>query len=174
MSVGDECYKGKVQLQWCALYTKPRKECQVCSFLEEEGYKVYLPTIPVRRRGRVVTVPFFSCYLFARLNGALDFSAVRWTPGLRRIVTFGDQTAVVPDDVISFLRERLATLRESHCPVPRFKRGDRVRIRCGPFADFEGVFEQGLTSRDRAKILVDFLGQWTRCEVDIDSIKRVH
>jgi len=158
---------------WYALYTKPHKELQVRSFLKSEGYEVYLPTIGVRRRGRQKVVPFLSCYLFARLSGPVDFPAVRWSPGLRRIVRFGSRPATVPDSVISLMRERLARLQEAGCPVHSFRRGDRLRIMSGPFTDLEAVFEESLSSRDRGKILVDFLGRWTRCEIEIDSLKKV-
>ncbi|NIQ80044.1 MAG: hypothetical protein GTN93_18530 [Anaerolineae bacterium] len=48
-----------------------------------------------------------------------------------------------------------------------------MTIRSGPFADFEAVYEEGLSSGDRARILVDCLGRWTRCEVSIDSLRKV-
>ena len=163
-----------ITVHWCALYTKPHKERDVGSFLESKGYEVYLPAILVKRRGRKRPVPFFSCYLFARLDGSAGFSSVRWTPGLRSVISFDHQPAIVPDDVISLLKERLARMQESRHLTHPFKPGDRVTVRSGPLADFEGVFEQGLSSRDRARILLDCLGRWTRCEVDIDSLKKVY
>jgi transcriptional antiterminator RfaH len=158
---------------WYALHAKPHKERQVSSLLETEGHEVYLPSLSVRRRGQQRSVPFFSCYLFARLNGASELSSIKWTPGLRTIVSFGDQPAVVPDEVISQIRKRLDWLQETG-PHALLKRGDRVTIRSGPFAHFEAVFEEGLSSGDRARILVDCLGRWTRCEVSIDSLRKVY
>lgn len=159
---------------WYTLYAKPHKEPQVSSFLKNEGYEVYLPTVHVRSRGRQKTVPFFSCYLFVRMNGSLDLSSVRWTPGLRSIVSFGGRLAIVPDEAISVLKQRLSRMHESGYPVHPFKPGDRVAIRSGPLADFEALFDESLSSRDRARVLVSCLGRWTRCEVDIDSLKRLY
>jgi transcriptional antiterminator RfaH len=159
---------------WYTLFAKPHKERQVSSFLKNKGCEVYLPTIPVRRHGRQKTVPFFSRYLFVRMDVSLDLSSVRWTPGLRSIVSFGGQPAIVPNETISVLKQRLARMQESGYPVHPFKPGDRVAIRSGPLADFEAVFDEGLSSRDRARVLVDCLGRWTRCELDIDSLKRLH
>jgi transcriptional antiterminator RfaH len=163
-----------ITVHWCALYTKPHKERQVGGFLESKGYEVYVPGIRVRRRGRERLELLFSCYLFARLNGSGDVSSVRFTPGLRRIVSFGGEPAIVPDEVIALTRERLARVEQSNSPIHPFKPGDRVTIKSGPFADFAGVFEQGLSSRDRARILLDCLGRWTRCEVAIDSLRKVY
>lgn len=157
---------------WCTLYTKPYKEHQVSNFLESRGYETYLPTIPVRKNGSYKVVPFFSCYLFVRVDSSNGFFSVRWTPGLRRVVSFGDQPAMVDDDVVSFLRQRLAEMQESGYEAYWFKPGDRVVITSGPLRDLEGIFDDKLSSRDRAKILVDFLGRWTPCHVDIDCLKK--
>jgi len=158
---------------WYALHAKPHKERQVCDYLKSEGFEVYLPLLPAARRSRRKAVPFFSCYLFALLDGADHFSAVRWTPGLRRIVSFGGKPARVPDEVVSSIQQRLNWLWDTGQTVYPFDKGDRVVVRCGPLADLEGIFQERLSSRDRARILVECLGRWTRCEVDIDDLDRV-
>lgn len=158
--------------RWYALYTKPRKEYRVSSFLESKGYETYLPTTRVRKNGKEKTAPFFSCYLFIRMDASLGFSQVRWTPGLRRIVSFGDQPAVVDDNVVSFVQQRLAEMEQSGYEAYRFKPGERIVMTSGPLRDFEAVFERGLSSGQRARVLVDFLGRWTRCEVEIDCLKK--
>lgn len=158
---------------WYALYTKPHKEEQVCSLLESKGLEAYLPTVKIRKNGHCKVTPFFSCYLFVRVGPSNDLSSMRWTPGLRRVVSFGDQPALVDDDVISFLRQRLAEMEEMGYRASQFKSGERVLITSGPLKDFEAVFEHGLSSGQRARILVDFLGRWTRCEVEIDRLKKV-
>ena len=159
---------------WYTLYTKPHKEQQVSSFLESKGFEPYLPLIQVRKRGQEKSVPFFSCYLFVRVGSSNGLPSLRWTPGLRRIVSFGQQPALVDEHVISFIKQHLADMQESGCTAYRFKPGDRVAITSGPLRDFEAVFDQSLSSRDRAKILVDFVGRRTRCEVEIDCLEKVH
>jgi len=159
---------------WHVLYTKPHKEHQVSGILESKGFELYLPTIQVRKNGRRKTEPFFSCYLFIRMDPAEDLPSVRWTPGLRRIVSFGDKLAIVPEGVISLIRRRLAQMRELNCSGCSFKSGERVLIKDGPLKDFEAVFDRALSSRDRAVVLVDLLGRWTRCEVDVGCLERVY
>jgi len=158
---------------WYTLYTKPHKEQQVSGFLESKGLETYLPTVKIRKNGNYKVVPFFSCYLFVRVDPSNGLSSVRWTPGLRRIVSFGDQPAVVDDNVVSCLRQRLAEMQESGYEAYRLKPGDRIVITSGPLRDFEAVFERGLSSGQRARILVDFLGRRTRCEVEIDRLEKV-
>jgi transcriptional antiterminator RfaH len=159
---------------WYALYTKPYKEQQVCSFLESKGFETYLPTLKIRKNGHYKVTPFFSCYLFVRAHPSSGLFSLRWTPGLRRVVSFGEQPALVNDNVVSFLRQRLAEMQEPGYRAYPFNPGDRVVMLSGPLRDFEAVFESGLSSGQRARVLVDFLGRWTRCEVEIDRLKKVH
>ncbi len=89
------------------------------------------------------------------------------------IVSFGGQPAVVPERAISLIRQRLAEMGELVRGEHDFEPGDRVMIKAGPFRDFEAVFEGSLSSGDRARILVDFLGRWTPCEVEIGCVEKV-
>jgi len=159
---------------WYALYTKPHKEHHVSSFLESRGLETYLPTVWVRKDGRRKTEPFFSCYLFARFDPADCFPQIRWTPGLRRVLSFGSQLAPVADELISSIRKRLADMGELSHKVSRFKAGDRVAIKAGPFRDFSAIFDQSLSSQDRAWVLVEFLGRCTRFDLPLDWLERVH
>ncbi|GAG50058.1 unnamed protein product, partial [marine sediment metagenome] len=121
------------------------------------------------------TVPFFSCYLFVRLDPAGALPGVRWTTGLRRIVSFGGEPAVVGDNIVALMKKRLAEMAESGYPrCDRFKPGERMRIRGGPLRDLEAIFDRALSSQDRAMVLVDLLGRWTRCEVDVSCLKKLH
>ena len=158
---------------WYALYTKPHKEHHVRSFLENRGFEIYLPTIQVRKNGKKKAVPFFSCYLFVRLVSDA-VSSVRWTPGLRRIVSFGGEPVAIPDDVISLIRRRVAKMGELDYVACRFKSGEQVVIKGGPLMYFEAVFDLVLSHRDRATILVDMLGRLTRCEVDVSYLEKLH
>ncbi len=159
---------------WYAFYTKPSKEHHVSSLLENKGFETYLPTIQVRQNGKRKTVPFFSCYLFVRMDAAEALPAVRWTPGLRRIVSFGQQPAAVADEVIDTIRRHLKQMEEAGYPVEqRFKPGDRVRIKSGPLRDFEAVFDRSLSSSNRAKVLLDLLGRLTTCEIELDHLEEV-
>jgi len=157
---------------WYALYTKPHKERHVSSLLESRGLETYLPSVPVRKNDRRRVKPFFSCYLFARFDPSEAFPSIQWTPGLRRILSFGGQLAVVPDEVVSSIRKRLAKVDELSYSTHRFRPGDRVTVTSGPFKDFEAIFDRSLSSRERARVLVEFLGRWTSCEVSLDCLER--
>ena len=159
--------------RWYAIYTKPHKEDLVRSLLEERGVETYLPTIRVKKNGQRKIEPFFSCYLFVHLDPEAT-SSVRWTPGLRRLVGFGEAPAVIPDEVISLIQRRIAKMGELDYATYRFNQGEQVVITGGPFKYLEAVFDRAVSGRDRAMILVDILGRSTRCEVDASYLKKIH
>lgn len=158
---------------WYTLYTKPRREQQVSEILSEKGIETYVPTIQVRRRGKMVERPFFPRYMFIRCDfDEIGLSEVKWTPGLTRIISFGGGPTKVPDAIIERLQEHIQKLRTDGEYSP-FKRGDKVRIKSGPLRDFEAVFAEHLSSADRVQILVTVLGNLRRAEIDIDDIERL-
>lgn len=157
---------------WYALYTKPKKEQQVAAQLEEEGIETYLPTVQrkVRRRDRPDRVVFFPCYLFARLDfGVVPRSSIAWMPGIRRIVSLGEQPAVVDDQVIGLIRRRLEGVEE--VGYGGLRQGDRVRIQSGPLRDLEAIFDRPLSSADRVRILLDVVGRMTPVDIDYSDLK---
>lgn len=164
---------------WYALFTKPRREHQVGQILSEKGIETYVPTVQMRRRGRTVERPFFPRYMFIRVDfDEIGLSEVQWTPGLTRIVSFGDGPTRVPAVMIEELKERLEEFNRNGTYSP-FKPGDRVRIKSGPLRDFDAVFDSHLSSADRVRILVKVLDEVSRMElekrveIDVDDIERL-
>lgn len=163
---------------WYALYTKPRKEWHVESVLNSRDIETYLPTIEVyvRKRDARILRPFFPCYLFAHIDfTTVSRSSISWTPGLRRIVSFGGQPTVVSDEIVSLIRARLTQVKEAGgLGKVLFKKGDVVRIKEGPLRDLDAIFEQHLSAAERVKILVNILGRLTPVEVEVDWLEKLH
>jgi transcription elongation factor/antiterminator RfaH len=158
-------------LRWYALYTKPKKERQVDALLREQGIETYLPTArrKVRRRDRPDRIVYFPCYLFARLDlGDTPRSSINWMPGIRHIVSLGEQPAVVADEIVELLRRRLEGIEEAG--YGNLKQGDRVRITSGPLRDLEAIFDRPVSAADRVRVLLDVMGRMTPVEIDHSEI----
>lgn len=161
--------------QWYTLHTKPKAEYQVTAVLQQRQIETYLPEVmtPTANK-RQRKQPFFPCYLFARIDFArVGLSAVQWTPGLRRVVTFEDQPATVPAEVIALIRQKLDQL-EAAGGLPRhnFKVGDTVRIKEGPFQDMLALFNGPMSSAERVQVLLNILGQACRVKVDVAALEK--
>lgn len=161
---------------WYALHTKPHMERQVSQRLAAKEIETYLPLISVRckRAGQVVrrTQALFPSYLFARADlDAIGLSALRWTPGLRDLVAFGEHPSIVPDALLADIRARVDSgSAQQQLTQPKFSVGQNVRLQSGPFDELDAVFERTLPGRLRAKILVNLLGRLTSVEVDLDQL----
>jgi transcriptional antiterminator RfaH len=159
---------------WYALYTKPRQERQVDTFLRGQEIETYLPTVQrkVRRRDRPDRVVYFPCYLFARVDfDVIPLSSIAWMPGVRRIVSTGSQPAVVPDEIVEMIRMRLETIEE--VGYGNLRQGDRVRITSGPLRDLEAIFDEPLPAAERVRILLEVMGRMTSVEIDSSQIARI-
>ena len=160
--------------QWYALYTKPNSEYQVARILKHHGFETYLPDIELLKAHRMCKrAPFFPCYLFMKIDlETVHASRWLWTPGLRCIVTRGDQPVSVPDKVINLMRHKLNEFKtarsQSECS---FKPGETVRITNGPFRDMLAVFDKPITPSERVQILFHVLGRASRVQIDISDLE---
>jgi transcriptional antiterminator RfaH len=148
-------------LHWYALRSKPHKERTVYELLQAKKEEVFFPTIrvkPVNPRAARVR-PYFPGYLFVHADLAKGgLNLYNWLPGTHGLVTFGDVPAMVPDNLIAELRQRLRQIEADGGLVNgRYHKGERVRIISGPFAGYDAIFDAHLPGRERVRVLLAFL-----------------
>lgn len=162
--------------QWYTLHTKPNAEYQIVTTLQQRGIQTYLPEIeiPKARNGRKKK-PFFPCYLFGKVDlEIVGFSQVQWIPGLRRIVSFGDQPVPMPNAVIDMIRRKLGGIETADgWPTHTFRPGDTVRITDGPFRNMLAIFDRSTTSSERVQVLLSILGHASRVQLSVANLKKV-
>jgi transcriptional antiterminator RfaH len=165
---------------WYTLHTKPRTEYQVSQSLQTRGVQTYLPEIEASsaHQGRTVE-PLFPCYLFVKLDfETVGLLQVAWTPGLRRIVGFGDRPAPLADEVIDGIQRRLenddaAADAAGAWPRHALQPGDSVRITHGPLSDLLAVVEGPTAPAERVQVLLKFLGRASRAHVSVSDLEKI-
>ena len=156
---------------WYAVATKARDEAIAKANLERQDYRVFLPTINLkkRRRGRwvPVTEPLFPGYLFVSLVlGADDPAPIRSTVGCIGLVRFGQTYTPLPSSLIAALQCASEDALDTAVP---FNRGEKVRVIAGPFAGLEAVFDMP-RGEDRAQVLLELLGKVQRLTISQDDL----
>ena len=151
---------------WYVFHAKPHKERQVAEQLRQRGCDVFLPLVrisPVNPRAARER-SFFPCYLFARLDlEAVGVNTIQWLPGLHRLVQFGGQPAVVPDNFVHELKRRVAQIRAAGGMVfDGLERGMAVKITSGPFAGYEAIFDLRLGDTGRVRVLLEWVEEAQR------------
>jgi transcriptional antiterminator RfaH len=117
-----------------------------------------LGKMQLRQQERMIerVVPLFPCYLFAFFSLEAVSRKIRYTPGVRELVQFGKQAAIVPCWVIDQL-----TLRCAHGPVElpaaTLAQGAPVRVVGGPFRKFEAIFDEYLSGTERVAVLLSVM-----------------
>jgi transcriptional antiterminator RfaH len=100
--------------------------------------------------------PLFPCYLFAFFSLGHAARQIRYTPGVRNIVQFGEQAAAVPvwiiDELISRCAEGPVDLSK-----PRFSIGTRVKVVRGPFQEIDAVFDGYCSGTERVAVLLSIM-----------------
>jgi transcriptional antiterminator RfaH len=154
---------------WYCVRTQPKHEHVAAVALRRNlGVKCFSPRIRYRkitRRGPVWFVEaMFPGYLFARFIYADLHRGVQSMPGVSSIVRFGDRVAALSEVTIDALR---GASGEDEIVVfdaePQVR--EPVKIAQGAFRGLEAVVTQVLPTKERVKVLLDFLGRAVEAEI---------
>jgi transcription antitermination factor NusG len=94
---------------------------------------------------------------------------LRWTPGLRSIVSMGGRPVPVPDEVVQKIRHHLATIAQAD-PEGPFRQGDGVRITRGPFKGLDAVFDRTLSAKGRVRVFLEWMSRRVSADLDLDDL----
>lgn len=90
------------------------------------------------------------------------------TPGVVRLISFGDRAQPVPDSFISTLRTQLERVNADRgIAAHAFHVGARVRLTDGPLEGLEALFRGTMEPSRRADVLLEFMGRLQEVKVDI-------
>lgn len=159
---------------WYAIRTKAKHEAVAARFAEARGVGIYLPVYLARRqwsdRVKVIEMPLFSGYFFARVEREERVKVLE-APGVVGIVGFAGEPTPIPDIEIENVQKLMKSgLPASPCPY--VKVGDKVRIRSGPLVGMEGTLQK-IKNRWRFVLTVDLLQKGVAVEVDSETVESV-
>ena len=141
--------------EWFAVQTRPRYEKRVVAELQQKAIEVFLPLLPTKRqwsdRQRVVDLPLFPTYIFARITRTADKRvAVLRTDGVAKFVGNRGAGTPIPESEIESVR----ILLKGGVPFqsyPFLSVGQRVRVRGSSLDGVEGVL---LAKNDDLSLMV--------------------
>lgn len=148
------------QSKWYVVRAKPRQELRALANLQNQQIEAFMPQIKVtklRRGKRTQTVePMFPGYLFIELDHyQTAYYKVRSTYGVAKILTFGEQPAIVPPALIEELQNISAETTQGVSEnLPTI--GQRMEITEGPFKGMLGKIIE-LDGDSRCVVLLEWL-----------------
>ncbi|MCP3992207.1 MAG: transcription termination/antitermination protein NusG [Actinomycetia bacterium] len=176
--------------RWYVLHTQSGYENKVKSNLaartqsmnmEERIFEIVIPLEDVVdfKNGKKVVVQkkVFPGYLLVRMRLDDDsWFVVRNTPGVTGFVGAGNKPSPLPRrDVESFLSAKDEGDEPSRKGRPRLEygMGETVRVKEGPFADFQGEIVEINEDQLKLKVLVNIFGRETPVELEFAQVGKI-
>ncbi len=176
--------------RWYVLHTQSGYEKKVKSNIEartssmnmeERIFEVVIPMEDVVefKNGKKVVVPkkVFPGYLLCRMRLDDDsWFVVRNTPGVTGFVGAGNKPSPLPrKDVEGFLSVKEEGDDASRKGRPRleYEMGETVRVKEGPFADFQGEIVEINEDQLKVKVLVNIFGRETPVELEFAQVGKL-
>src|SRR5207249_2135369 len=130
------------------------------------------PTYPVKRKiaGLVqsVVAPLFPHYLFVLLNTKDNWSTIRSTRGVSKIVYFNSMPASLDHQIIAGLQQQCARLH-GQATEPILKPGQRVLITEGCFKELEAIVT-ATSGEERVSLLINLFNRRQHIELSINAV----
>ncbi len=154
--------------QWFCLRSQPKHEHIAARVLRSQfSLEVFCPRIRFKKktvRGIEWRIePLFPNYLFARYNPMEHQVAVRYAFGVSSIISFGGKSRVVEPWVIEDLRSHFDDQEIKEIP-DTMQQGDTAIVADGPMQGLTVVVTQVMPSKERVKVLLEFLGRQSEVE----------
>jgi transcriptional antiterminator RfaH len=144
---------------WHVAMTKSGAERIAERNLNQQGIDTYLPLTwrHIKKQQTRELIPMFPGYIIFAMGDDDDWTPIRSTKGLLKIIRFGQDPAQIADDVIEHLQQQESAEGIHEIPGMDYEPGDRVRVLDGPFKFYEAVITA--KPRDRLAVLLSGMGR---------------
>jgi transcriptional antiterminator RfaH len=164
------------QRSWYVIHTKPSNEYRVETHLANQKIEVLLPLLEMFQysNGKMVSKikPLFPNYLFAKLDIDLHYYKVKWTRGVNKILSIGNEPIPISEKVIQTIKSRIGENNLVKLD-DGLEEGNIVQFTSGPFKDLMGVFDKKMSDGKRVRVLLSLIGVDVPVQVSKYQIKKV-
>ena len=160
--------------EWFILQFKSNSHYQAMKNLNQQGFETFLPLheTTLRKTSRFVksTKPLFPGYMFVLFDRTeLKWHKIRNTYGVSRLVTFNSSLKSIPSAFVENLMKRYDSSGKL-IPIEKIKKGGKVKILKGPFANFIATVEK-YEADQRIWILMDLMGRKTKLQTPLNTLQ---
>ena len=159
---------------WFLAQLKPNSVKIADRNLKRQGFRTFLPMEETTKRSRSKFVtteqPMFPGYIFVAFDVRKGgWRAINSTNGVTRLVSFGNDPAAVPREIVAQLMMR-CDIHGKLLPPDTFSPGEEVVFTQGPFANLVAEIE-GAAPERRVWVLMDIMGNQTRVAVEPNQLR---
>lgn len=115
--------------------------------------------------------PYFTGYMFVHTDlEEVGKNYFRWLPDSLGLVRFGDEPAIVPENVIHNIQQVVDAINQDGGEqLDGLKPGDEILVDEGPFKGYRGVFDTRLSGTERVCVLLSMLQEGRKLPVELDA-----
>lgn len=164
--------------RWYVVHTHAKQEGRAESNLLSWNVETFIPRYTAKRLNEFKSEPsytvrpLFPGYIFARLSSFDMFHKVRYTRGVRGILSMGNKPIALDDSIVATIMSRsdsdgLVKLEDE------IKSGDEVIVNGSAFSGFVAIFDRRMKDTERIVVLLKTAYQFSVILPESSVIKNV-
>ena len=160
-------------MKWIVVQTKPNCENKAYLNLKRQGYEIFFPKVKktISKFNKFINVvkPLFPSYIFVSITSKQNWSKIRNTYGVSKILKFSDHLYFLPFDVINDLKMK-CDCRGFAVDFRKYVKGEKVRFFKNNQTCLDAVFEEQIDKK-RSFIFINFLNQKVKASVETKNLE---
>jgi transcription antitermination factor NusG len=145
--------------KWYVVYTRPRWEKKIASFLVQKGIEHYCPLNRVMKqwsdRKKIVLEPLFKGYIFVKLQESVKWD-IKNVDGIINFVYWLGKPAHVKDEEIITIRKFLQEFEGVEVREKQLGINSKVLVKQGVLMNYKGIVMQ--MKGNKATVNIDSMG----------------
>ncbi|MBF0253923.1 MAG: transcription termination/antitermination factor NusG [Candidatus Omnitrophica bacterium] len=176
-----------MQLKWYAIHTQTGQEEHVRNNLDtraqslnlrEKISQIIIPTEKVSEvRGgkkKVTSRKFFPGYILIEMEMTDEtWYLVKDTPGVTGFIGSGRKPLPLNAQEVESIIKASEEKQEKSTPKINFEKGESVRVKEGPFVNFNGTIEEINPNKQKLKVMVAIFGRTTPVELEYWQVEKM-
>ena len=164
-----------LEREWHIVYTNPRSEKRVKTYLDRYGIISYLPLLNIKSkwsdRWKMVEKPLFTSYLFVRISYWEEKNKVLMLPGIHHIVFYKGAPAIVSQDDLDLVEIFVQNYSET-LKVQKYEALQPGKILEIKHGKFKGRTVEVVEQKNKLYVIVNLpmMGQTARTEIQIEDL----
>lgn len=116
---------------------------------------------------------FFPGYIFVKMQLTNEtWHLVKNTPKVTGFVGDSTNPPAVPEDEVMRITQQIKEGKMKPKLQIEFNKGENVRVKDGPFANFNGVVDEVQPDKGRLKVLVSIFGRSTPIDLEFGQVEK--
>jgi len=150
----------------------------VTAGLQDAITKIIIPTEQVSEirsgKKKISQRKFFPGYLLVEMDfNESTYLFIKKTPGVTGFIGLGRKPMPLPQAEVDNILKRTEDTQVKPSPKTIFDKGEQVRIKDGPFVNFNGTIDEIHPEKGKLKVSVSIFGRATPVELEYWQVEKV-